>query len=109
MSNKNDIRDAVAAALATQPWFMRRKDTLAAIAGWVLQVGNFATGMAVGAPMWVSFLIAAVIGIAQIIIHAGTPGAITPSMGKRLTAVAPVTPVFDLEAVREQLSTRTQG
>ncbi|ESU57447.1 hypothetical protein D881_10605 [Corynebacterium ulcerans NCTC 12077] len=36
-------------------------------------------------------------------------GAITPSMGKRLTAVAPVTPVFDLEAVREQLSTRTQG
>lgn len=109
MSNKNDIRDAVAAALATQSWFVRRKDTLAAIAGLLLQVANFTAAITTGAPAWVGVVIAVVIGCAQTIIHACTKGAITPSMAKRIADVAPVAPVFDLPAVREQLSTDTRG
>ena len=39
-----------------------------------------------------NFAIAAVIGVCQVVIHAGTPGAITPSMAPRLEATAATIP-----------------
>ncbi|MFI5504453.1 hypothetical protein ACFLIN_03700 [Corynebacterium kutscheri] len=78
------FQDAVATALANQSWFARRKDSLAATAGTILQVVNLATAYMTGAPYWVTVLVAVVVGIAQIVVHAGTKGAITPSMATRL-------------------------
>lgn len=78
------FNDAVESALARQSWFVRRKDTLTAVAGTVLQVANLAALYASDGPEWVNVVIAVVIGVAQIVVHAGTRGAITPSMAKRL-------------------------
>lgn len=83
-----DFRDVVAAALAAQPWYVRRKDTITAAAGLMLQVlnmGIFATGET---PVWAAVLISSVIGLCQIVIHAGTKGAITPSMADRMEPFA---------------------
>lgn len=78
------FQDSVAQALANQPWYIRRKDTLTAVAGTVLQAMNLLVLVAGESNEWVNITIAVTIGIAQIIIHAGTKGAITPSMAKRL-------------------------
>lgn len=78
------FQDSVAQALANQPWYIRRKDTLTAVAGTVLQAMNLLILVAGESNEWVNITIAVTIGIAQIIIHAGTKGAITPSMAKRL-------------------------
>lgn len=78
------FQNSVAEALAEQSWWMRRKDTLTAIAGTILQVGNLLMLVSGGWPAWVNAIIAGIIGMAQIVIHAGTKGAITPSMAARL-------------------------
>lgn len=80
------FNSAVEQALSQQSWFVRRKDTLVAIAGTALQIANLGALYASSGPEWVNILIAVVIGAAQIIIHAGTRGAITPSMATRLAA-----------------------
>lgn len=84
-----NVQVAVENALAKQPWFIRRKDTLTAVAGTVLQLANVATAYTTDAPEWVSVAIAVLIGLCQVIVHAGTPGAITPSMAARLEAQSP--------------------
>ena len=83
------IQRAVENALVAQPWWVRRKDTLTAVAGTLLQLLNVATAYATDAPEWVNITIAVLIGLCQVIVHAGTPGAITPSMAARLEAQAP--------------------
>lgn len=75
---------AVAQALTEQPWYVRRKDTITAVAGMVLQASNVVLAYAASWPEWVNVLVAFVIGVCQIVVHAGTPGAITPSQASRL-------------------------
>lgn len=77
---------AVSEYLATQPWAVRRKDTIVAVAGGIAQLAQIATVLAVGAPEWVPLVIGAVIALAQAVVHAFTPGPITPSMAPRLEA-----------------------
>lgn len=79
MSELSPIQQAGAEAIAKQSWFLRRKDSLTAVAGVVLQIAQVATVYAVGAPLWVSAVIALVIGAAEVVIHAATPQALTPS------------------------------
>lgn len=83
------IQNAVQNALAAQPWYIRRKDTITAIAGTLLQLANVAAAYTTDAPEWASVALAVLIGLCQIVVHAGTPGAITPSMAARLDAQAP--------------------
>lgn len=78
------FQDSVAQAIAEQPGWVRRKDSLTAVAGTILQLGNLALLMTADGPAWANIVIGALIGVAQIIIHAGTKGAITPSMAVRL-------------------------
>lgn len=78
------FQDSVAQAIADQPAWARRKDSLTAGAGTILQLGNLLLAFTSDAPTWVNIVIGALIGVAQIIIHAGTKGAITPSMAQRL-------------------------
>lgn len=84
------IQEAVQNALAAQPWYVRRKDTITAVAGTLLQLLNVAAAYTTDAPEWASVALAVLIGICQIVVHAGTPGAITPSMATRLDEQAPV-------------------
>ena len=88
MTPNTTITTAVEEALARQPWYVQRKDSITAIAGIVLQIANFVSVWAAGAPHWVAIIIAVVIGAAQVVVHAGTQGAITPSMAQRLEAAA---------------------
>lgn len=78
------FQSAVAEALNEQPWYQRRKDTLTAVAGTVLQVLNLVVLYSGEWPAWLNAVIAGVIGICQILVHSRTKGAITPSMAKRL-------------------------
>lgn len=82
------IQNAVTNALNAQPWWVRRKDTITAVAGTILQLLNLVVAYSATAPEWVSVILAIVIGVCQVIIHAGTPGAITPSMATRLDQAA---------------------
>lgn len=84
----NEIQTAVSNALRGQSWFVRRKDTIAAVAGTIVQVLNLVVFMTTGAPEWVNGIIAVAVGVAQAFVHAATPGAITPSMEKRLEKAA---------------------
>lgn len=83
------IQEAVQNALAVQPWYVRRKDSITAIAGTLLQLVNVAAAYTTDAPEWASVALAVLIGLCQIVVHAGTPGAITPSMAARLDEQAP--------------------
>lgn len=78
-------RSAAARVLARQPGFVRRKDSLTAIAGTVLQVINLLTIMETDVPLWVHIVIAVVVGIAQTVIHAATKAAITPSIVEKVS------------------------
>ncbi|MEH0147470.1 hypothetical protein V6D40_07335 [Corynebacterium sp. Q4381] len=82
------FQTAVSQALVDQPWYIRRKDSLTAAAGLVLQIANVLVAYGSDMPEWANVAIAAVIGISQIFIHAGTPGAITPSQAAKLEAAA---------------------
>ena len=83
-----EIQTAVSNALRGQSWFIRRKDTIAAVAGTIVQVLNLVVFMTTGAPEWVNGIIAVTVGVGQAFVHAATPGAITPSMEKRLEQAA---------------------
>lgn len=87
MNKLTNFQEAVAIAVAEQPAYMRRKDSITATAGTILQVANLLVAFAGELPAWANILIAAVVGVAQIAVHAGTKGAITPSMANRLQAV----------------------
>lgn len=98
MTNNNAIfsdalSDAFAKALAKQGEFARRKDSITSIAGTVIQVANLATVLVgTDAPTWVHFVIAVVTGFAQLAVHAGTKGAITPSQEGRIRDALPTIP-----------------
>lgn len=83
------IQHAVENALAAQPWYVRRKDTITAVAGTMLQLANVAVAYTADGPEWASVAVALLIGLCQIVVHAGTPGAITPSMAIRIDNQAP--------------------
>lgn len=82
------IQDAVGTALAQQSFIQRRKDTIVAVAGTLLQILQIAVVMGQGWPEWVALTIGAIIGTTQALIHALTKGAITPSMAQRLSDAA---------------------
>ncbi len=82
------FQDAVSEVLVQQPWWERRKDSIAAATGSALQVVNLSVLLSDQWPAWVNLLAATLIGVAQIIIHATTRGAITPSMAGRLEEAA---------------------
>lgn len=55
----------------------------------MLQLVNVASAYTTDLPEWVNVLLALFIGALQVVIHAGTPGAITPSVVIRLDNHAP--------------------
>lgn len=101
------ISQAVANALMEQPWFIRRKDTIAAVAGTTLQMVNILAAQTTEWPAGIAVVIAVIVGVLQVIVHAATVGAITPSMEQRLVEAAPEVPqtVTDpVEAARNEVA-----
>ena len=84
-----DIQIAVSNALQAQSWYVRRKDTITAVAGTLGQLANLIALYTTDAPEWLSAVIAIVIGVCQVLVHAGTKGAFTGSMAGRLSEHAP--------------------
>lgn len=88
MSDAGFIQEVVNDYVATQPWWERRKNTIIAVAGLVLQVAQVVAVYAAGGPEWASVALAGVIGVCEALMHATAKGAVTPSMGPRLGDVA---------------------
>lgn len=95
---ENLVQEAVTAALADQSWFVRRKDTMAAAAAAIAQFGNLALAMHDQLPPIGAAIVAVVILVAQIVVHAATPGAITPSMSYRLNGALEEARAHEAEA-----------
>lgn len=97
---------SVANALAHQPWFMRRKDTIITITTGIVWLTGVLVPYLGGAPTWVGVVIGAVGTIAGAMVNALTPGAITPSMAQRLSETVPP-PLRDdgLDRLRAKLGT----
>lgn len=88
MSDAGFVQEVVDDYVATQPWWERRKNTIIAVAGLVLQVAQVVAVYAAGGPEWASVALAGVIGVCEALVHATAKGAVTPSMGERLGDVA---------------------
>lgn len=100
MSDAGFIQEVVDDYVATQPWWDRRKNTIIAVAGLVLQVAQVVAVYAAGGPEWASIALAGVIGVCEALVHATAKGAVTPSMGERLGDVAAqITPSSEPEPI----------
>lgn len=82
--NNGLIYDSVATVLANQSWFQRRKNSIAGAAGNTLQILSLLVGVAAGWPVWLQVVLAVLIGVAEVLTHACTKGAVTPSMAETL-------------------------
>lgn len=81
-----DFSKAFAGVLSKQPSVVRRKDSINNIFGAVLQLLNIVAVLTAGAPLWVGAVIAAVIGLAQVVYTATTEGPVTPSQERKILA-----------------------
>lgn len=72
-------KDAGARALTNQKGWSRRKNTLVSLANAALQVIQIATVYAADGPQWISAVLLGVGFVAEIILHAGMKGSVTPS------------------------------
>lgn len=82
------IQDAGARVLVEQSWWSEKKNSLAGVANLILQVANFTVGLTVGLPVWAIILIAVVIGLAEVVVHATTKGPVTKSGLEKIRAKA---------------------
>lgn len=84
----NKLEGIAAGVLRDQPWWNRRKNTLVAIATIILQVANVAVFALVGAPLWVTIAVAAVICLAEVVVHAATKSPVTPGSTEKIRRTA---------------------
>ena len=74
--------------LQEQSWWMRRKNTLAAIAQFVLQFANVSLLVGGVLPLWGTITIGVLIFLAEVVVHAATRGPVTPSGADRILETA---------------------
>lgn len=92
MSNQDNalfsetVSEAFSNALSKQPGVVRRKDTINNASGAFLQVASLLTTVSAGLPLWVSAILAAIIGIVQILFSATTEGPLAPSQERKIVA-----------------------
>ena len=92
MSNQDNalfsetVSEAFSNALSKQPSVVRRKDTINNASGAFLQVASLLTTVSAGLPLWVSAILAAIIGIVQILFSATTEGPLAPSQERKIVA-----------------------
>ena len=74
--------------LQEQSWWMHRKNTLAAIAQFVLQFANVALLLGGVLPLWATIAIGVLIFLAEVVVHAATKGPVTNSGAERILETA---------------------
>lgn len=82
------IKDAGAEAIAESEGFQRRRNSLAGGAALVLQLANLLVFVNADIPLWGTIVIAVVIGLAEVIVHATSKTPVTPHVVDTLTATA---------------------
>lgn len=88
-STANAIGRAVGEAIAEQPAWKARQNSLMSLAAMTAQVLTAVTVIYAGVlPVWSVPIIAAVIGVCETLGHRLTTGSITPSMAPRLEEAA---------------------
>ena len=80
------VSEAFSNALSKQPSVVRRKDTINNASGAFLQIASLLTTVSAGLPLWVSAILAAIIGIVQILFSATTEGPLAPSQERKIIA-----------------------
>lgn len=78
------LAESFSKALANQGGFARRKDSIRDLTGLILQVGNILVGIQAGLPVWASALIAAFIGLVQIVHAATSEAPLAPSQERKI-------------------------
>lgn len=84
----NKIEEATGNALAEQPWFVRRKNTLTAIAQFILQAANVALFALGDVHVGVTIAVAVILSLAEIVVHAATKAPVTPAAAGKITKAA---------------------
>lgn len=80
------VSEAFSNVLAKQPAVVRRKDSINNATGAVLQVASLLTTVSAGLPLWVSAILAIIIGVVQVLFTATSEGAVTPSQERKIIA-----------------------
>ena len=104
----NRIEEAAATALAQQSWWARRKNTLAAIAQIILQAANLALFALGDVPLTVTVVIAVVISLAEVIVHAASKAPVTPASAARIAEAAQVQPPVVSAQALENVTARVE-
>lgn len=82
------LSEVFADALRKQGGFARRKDSIREATGMVLQLANLTVGLQAGLPAWAIGIIAAIIGVLQIVHAATSEAPLAPSQERKLIAQA---------------------
>lgn len=80
------VSEAFTNVLAKQPEVVRRKDSINNATGAVLQVASLLTTVSAGLPLWVSAILAVIIGVVQVLFTATSEGAVAPSQERKIIA-----------------------
>lgn len=84
----NRIQYAAGDAIAGQSWFKRRQNTLAAVAQGVLQFANAGLFLAGVLPLPLTIIVAVLIILAEIVVHAATKSPVTPASAREIERAA---------------------
>ena len=93
----SDIHDSAVAealdpvlgkVLQEQSWWMKRKNTLAAVAQFILQFANVSLLVGGVLPLWGTIAIGVLIFLAEVVVHAATNGPVTESGAERIMETA---------------------
>lgn len=74
------VQEVGAELLSQQGFWGRRKNSLTSAAQVVAQLANILLYIQMDVPIWVTITIAGLVGLAEIIIQAGTKGSVAPSV-----------------------------
>lgn len=109
MSNRDTTREAVSTALSEQHWFRRRKDSITLAATVVLMALQSSVIDYAAYPSWVSTIVTVIIGVAGVVVVAGTKAGITGSMVERIAAYVPEnTHSYEPDPIRESLAAEAE-
>jgi hypothetical protein len=88
MNENKVLNDALAEsfskALAKQPAFARRKDSIRDFTGLILQASNILITVQAGLPVWATALIAVLIGVVQVLHAATSEAPLAPSQERKI-------------------------
>lgn len=79
---------AFADAMEKQPTIAARKNTIAAITGGLLQIGQISAVSIAGLPWWASVIIGLVLFVSEAIFHATTNATVSPSVYRKVNQAA---------------------